>query len=42
MFSAWRCAFHATGPACEKARSPNLVRSRTITEPTDYYWSVIY
>ena len=24
-------AFHAAGPACEKARSPNLVRSRGVT-----------
>jgi len=23
--------FHAAGPACEKARSPNLVRSRGVT-----------
>ena len=23
--------FHAEGPACEKARSPNLVRSRGVT-----------
>ena len=23
--------FHAAGPACEKARSPNLVRSRSVT-----------
>jgi len=23
--------FHASGPACEKARSPNMVRSRGVT-----------